>query len=43
MIFMTGGTFTPRARTFLSEMAVRHLVKPFSLKELDEAVGAILR
>lgn len=43
MIFMTGGTFTPRARTFLSEMPVRHLVKPFSLKELDEAVGAILR
>ncbi len=43
MIFMTGGTFTPRARAFLSDPAIRHLVKPFSLKELDAAVSAILR
>lgn len=43
MIFMTGGTFTPRARAFLAEVPIRHLVKPFSLKELDEVVRAILR
>lgn len=43
MIFMTGGTFTPRARAFLAEVPVRHLVKPFSLKELDEVVRTILR
>src|SRR5690606_37802000 len=30
MIFMTGGTFTPRARAFLAETPVKHLVKPFS-------------
>ncbi len=35
LVFMTGGTFTPRAREFLRGARRRHLSKPFSLKDLD--------
>jgi CheY-like chemotaxis protein len=43
MIFITGGTFTPKARAFLSDVAAHHLVKPFSLRELDEVLVKLLR
>ncbi len=42
MIFITGGTFTPKARAFLSDVAAHHLVKPFSLRELDQVLVGIL-
>lgn len=42
MIFMTGGTFTPKARAFLADIAAHHLVKPFSLRELDELIARLL-
>ncbi len=42
MVFITGGTFTPKARTFLSEVAAHHLVKPFSLRELDQVLANLL-
>lgn len=42
MIFMTGGTFTPKARAFLADVAAHHLVKPFSLRELDELIARML-
>lgn len=42
MIFMTGGTFTPKARAFLADVAAHHLVKPFSLRELDELIARLL-
>jgi len=42
MIFMTGGTFTPKARAFLADVAAHHLVKPFSLRELDELISKLL-
>jgi two-component system NtrC family sensor kinase len=29
MVFMTGGTFTERARSFLEALTVGHLEKPF--------------
>jgi PAS domain S-box-containing protein len=38
MIFMTGGTFTPKARAFLSSVAAPHVTKPFSLRDLDEMI-----
>lgn len=43
MVFMTGGTFTPRAREFLATFEQRSLKKPFSLKELDEVLEAAAR
>ncbi len=43
MVFMTGGTFTPKSRDFLASAGARHLVKPFSLHELDEMVAEIVR
>jgi CheY-like chemotaxis protein len=42
MLFMTGGTFTERAQRFLDESKNTRLYKPFSPKQLREAVGAIL-
>jgi PAS domain S-box-containing protein len=35
-VFMTGGAFTERARTFLRENRVRRIAKPFTLDRIDE-------
>jgi two-component system cell cycle sensor histidine kinase/response regulator CckA len=40
-LFMTGGTFTPRAQSFVAKMGVRCLEKPFERRELLDAVDAI--
>jgi len=37
-VFMTGGAFTPRARTFLAEVSQPRLDKPFTRDELDAAL-----
>ena len=42
MLFMTGGTFTPKARAFLDEQGGHHLTKPFRLRELDERIAALM-
>jgi PAS domain S-box-containing protein len=42
VVFMTGGTFTPKARAFLSEIAAPHLTKPFSLHEIEDALRRAL-
>jgi PAS domain S-box-containing protein len=41
--FMTGGTFTARAREFLARVPNRCLEKPFAIAELEAVVGAVLR
>ncbi|MGE0786806.1 MAG: ATP-binding protein [Sandaracinaceae bacterium] len=41
MIFMTGGSFTPRAREFLRETATHQLQKPFPMKDLDALIAKI--
>jgi FixJ family two-component response regulator len=38
MVFMTGGTFTPRARAFLERTPQRWLEKPFEMERLLEVV-----
>jgi signal transduction histidine kinase len=40
MIFLTGGTFTTRARTFLDEVPNPHLEKPFDAEEVQALIGA---
>jgi len=37
-VFMTGGAFTPRARTFLADVDQPRLDKPFTRDELDAAL-----
>jgi PAS domain S-box-containing protein len=39
-VFMTGGTFTPRAQRFVAEMEDRCLEKPFERRQLLDAVEA---
>jgi len=41
MLFMTGGAFTERARTFLESVPNRHLDKPFDLAQLEAAVRSV--
>jgi len=43
MAFMTGGTFTPRAREFFARVSNRCIDKPFGLSSLEELVAAVLR
>ncbi|MFK7988079.1 MAG: ATP-binding protein [Sandaracinaceae bacterium] len=43
MLFMTGGTFTPRARAFLAAEGRPHLKKPFTLDQVERAVRSLLR
>ncbi len=38
-VFLTGGAFTPRARSFLEEHGARVLRKPFGIKELQIIVA----
>ncbi|QRN95212.1 response regulator [Archangium violaceum] len=38
MVFMTGGAFTPKARTFLSQVKNRRIDKPFSSQDLRSLV-----
>ncbi len=40
MIFLTGGTFTVRARTFLDAVPNAHLEKPFDAHEVQTLIGA---
>ena len=42
MVFLTGGAFTPYARSFLSEVENPRLEKPFSSEELRGLVQALL-
>ena len=42
MIFMTGGTFTPKARAFLANIDSPSLTKPFALADLDAAIVRVL-
>lgn len=42
MMFLTGGAFTPRARTFLTGMPDRKIDKPFTSASLREVVGNLL-
>lgn len=39
MVFMTGGAYTPRARTFLQQVAPRCLQKPFFIDDVRAAVS----
>jgi PAS domain S-box-containing protein len=41
MLFMTGGAFTDRARTFLESVPNPHLEKPFDLAQLEAAVRSM--
>jgi DNA-binding NtrC family response regulator len=41
MLFMTGGAFTERARTFLESVPNRFLEKPFDLAQLESAVRSV--
>ena len=41
MLFMTGGAFTERARSFLESVPNRHLDKPFDLAQLEAAVRSV--
>jgi two-component system cell cycle sensor histidine kinase/response regulator CckA len=43
MIFLTGGAFTARARSFLSETAIEHIEKPFDPVNLRAVVHRYLR
>lgn len=43
MMFLTGGAFTPRARTFLTAMPDRKIDKPFTSASLREVVGNLLQ
>jgi CheY-like chemotaxis protein len=43
MIFMTGGAFTTQARAFLAQLDRPHLEKPFSERELLEAIASVAR
>jgi CheY-like chemotaxis protein len=43
MIFMTGGAFTPAARTFLSQVPNPRLEKPFEVTELQALVNDRVR
>lgn len=40
IVLMTGGAFTPRARTFLEDVPNTRLFKPFSLDTLKAAIAA---
>ncbi len=42
MIFMTGGAFTKRARTFLAALKDRRIDKPFELEALLALIDAVL-
>ena len=42
MVFLTGGSFTPRARKFQREMADRCLEKPFDKRQLNLLVNKLL-
>ncbi len=41
MLFMTGGAFTERARSFLDSVPNPHLEKPFDLAQLEAAVRSM--
>jgi CheY-like chemotaxis protein len=41
IIFMTGGAFTPQARAFLDKLDRPHLEKPFSERDLREAIARV--
>jgi CheY-like chemotaxis protein len=43
MIFLTGGAFTPRARSFLGERPDRRIEKPFDARQLLAMIGERLR
>ncbi len=43
MIFLSGGTFTPRARAFLDQVPNLRIEKPFELMELRTIVGERVR
>ncbi|CAN5476234.1 hypothetical protein BH11MYX1_BH11MYX1_27960 [soil metagenome] len=42
IVFVTGGAFTPQARTFLSARGSTHLEKPFTEKQLRQAIARIV-
>lgn len=41
MIFISGGAFTQRARDFLARIEAPRLEKPFTLRDLHRAIGAL--
>jgi CheY-like chemotaxis protein len=41
IVFMTGGTFTPKAREFLAKVSAPHIVKPFQLAELQAVLSRV--
>ena len=43
MVFLTGGAFTPQARTFLSEVGNVQVEKPFDAHKLRVLVNAGLQ
>jgi hypothetical protein len=43
MVFLTGGAFTPRARTFLDGVANPRLDKPFDMQALRAVVNDRLK
>jgi CheY-like chemotaxis protein len=42
-VFLTGGAFTPQARSFLEEVPLPRVNKPFSQMEIRQQVAAALR
>jgi PAS domain S-box-containing protein len=41
LVFMTGGAFTPAARTFLEGLSTQPIAKPFTTEQLREAVRRV--
>ncbi|HEY2367624.1 MAG TPA: ATP-binding protein, partial [Polyangiaceae bacterium] len=42
-VFMTGGTYTARARDYLEKVSNPRLTKPFEIRDLVEAIEAVVR
>ena len=42
MLFISGGTFTPRGDAFVKAMGDRYLAKPVAAPELRAAIAALL-
>ena len=43
MVFMTGGAFTPRARTYLEQVPNQRLEKPFNFDELLALIRELMK
>jgi CheY-like chemotaxis protein len=42
MIFLTGDTLTPEAKTFFAQIDRPHLVKPFKIQEVSRMIQQVV-